>query len=87
MKIYNKKQWEHFIDYWASKAWEELSNADTLLDLMVNRFERTVIIVNKRTGKTAIARCHPNDEFYARDGVAIAFAKWHGVQIPNVERR
>lgn len=86
MKTVNQKQWEHFTDHWSRKAWEELTNANTLLDLMVNRFERTVIIVNKRTGKTSIARCHPNDEFCVGVGVAIAFAKWHGVQIPNVER-
>ena len=85
MKTCNKKQWEHFTNHWARKAWEELTNADTLLDYLVNRFERTIIIINKRTGKTAIARCHPNDEFHVGDGVAIAFAKWHGVEIPKVE--
>ncbi len=86
MKTVNQKQWEQFISHWARKAWEELTNSNTLLDLMVNRFERTVILINKRTGKTAIARCHPNDEFHVQDGTAIAFAKWHGVEIPNVER-
>lgn len=38
MKTVNQKQWEHFTDHWSRKAWEELTNANTLLDLMVNRF-------------------------------------------------
>lgn len=84
MKVCNKKQWDNFVKEWVNKAWDELTDANTKWDYLVNRFERTVILVNKRTGKVSIAKCHPQDTFTVREGIAVAFAKLHGVEIPKV---
>lgn len=84
MKVCNKKQWDNFVKEWANKAWDELTDANTKWYYLINRFERTVILVNRRTGKVFIAKCHPQDTFTVHEGIAVAFAKLCGVEIPKV---
>ena len=45
---------------------------------------RMIIVVDKKNGKVGIARCHPDDEFNTRIGLAIAYARVRGIDIPNV---
>ena len=84
MKVCNKKQWDNFVTTWVNNAWDELTDANTKWHFLIYRSERTVIFVNKRTGKVSIAKCHPQDTFTVHEGIAIAFAKLHGVEIPKL---
>lgn len=43
-------------------------------------------IVNFRTGKVTKAKCHKDDEFDAEIGIAIAWARYRGYEIPKVKR-
>ena len=43
-----------------------------------------VICYNKRTGKTGIARCHPDDKFNLVWGKAIATARCLGIEVPKI---
>lgn len=45
-----------------------------------------VIIVNLRNGKIARSYCHPDDEWDWKTGVAVAYANYMGVEVPQVEK-
>lgn len=42
------------------------------------------IIINLKTGKTAVAKCHKDDEFSPGIGLAVAWAKYKNIPIPVV---
>lgn len=41
-----------------------------------------VIIMNIKTGKTAIASCHKDDTYSKKEGIAIAWARYKNIDIP-----
>lgn len=45
---------------------------------------RETVIVNVKTHKTAFARCHKDDTFDVKVGIAIAWARYNGILIPTV---
>lgn len=45
----------------------------------------TTIIINTKTLKTGIAKCHPNDTFNEDIGIAIAYARCIGKRVPNMD--
>lgn len=45
---------------------------------------RETVIINLKTHKTAFARCHKDDMFDEKVGLAIAWARYNGVFIPTV---
>lgn len=47
-------------------------------------FNTTTMIVNPKTGKTAIAKLHPRDRYVAYIGLAVAWAKYKGITVPTV---
>lgn len=48
----------------------------------VLHYGRKTIIIDKKTGKTGIARCKEGDKFSPSTGTAIAWAKLKGEEIP-----
>lgn len=44
----------------------------------------TTVCVDTLTGKVGIARLHPDDEYVFETGVAIAYARCKGIEIPKV---
>ena len=47
---------------------------------------RGVIIVNRSNGKIARSYCHPDDEWDWKAGVAVAYANYMGIEVPQVEK-
>lgn len=47
-------------------------------------FDTTTMIVNPKTGKTAIAKLHPHDRYVPYIGLAVAWAKYKGLTVPMV---
>lgn len=45
---------------------------------------KDVVICVDRNHKVGIAKCHPNDEFNALIGTAIAYARMKGIKVPKV---
>lgn len=45
-----------------------------------------VIIINKSNGKVARSYCHPDDEWDYETGVAVAYAHYMGIEVPQVEK-
>jgi hypothetical protein len=44
----------------------------------------TTVCVDTLTGKVGIARLHPDDDYVFETGVAIAYARCKGIEIPKV---
>ena len=84
MKTCNEKEWDNFITKWIIKYVDDITNVDTHIERLVNKFERTCIIVNKKSGRTAIAKCHNLDRSDSNVGLAIAYARYRGQEIPRV---
>ena len=42
------------------------------------------IIMNVKTGKTAIAKCHKDDEYSPGIGLAVAWAKYRNIPVPII---
>ena len=47
-------------------------------------FDTTTMIVNPKTGKTAIAKLHSHDKYVPYIGLAVAWAKYKGITVPTV---
>ena len=47
-------------------------------------FDTTTMIVNPKTGKTSIAKLHPQDKYVSYIGLAVAWAKYKGLTVPTV---
>ena len=48
-------------------------------------YKRNIVAVDNKTGKTATAKCHKDDEFNYATGVAIAFARLKGWEVPEID--
>lgn len=86
MKLVTLAEWNQFIqsmyDSWMNRDRTRYKNIDFFVSM--NRF---VILVNHRTGKTVMAKCHRKDEFDTKTGTAIAWARYLGKEIPKVGTR
>ena len=71
---------DKFINRWFNEFAKDMHPE---LDLSVNREYRTVIIQNKRNGHFGMAKCRKDDEFSTKHGIAIAYAKYRGAQVPK----
>lgn len=47
-------------------------------------FDTTTMIVNPKTGKTSIAKPHPQDKYVPYIGLAVAWAKYKGLTVPTI---
>lgn len=75
----NKAEFEK----WVKDMLEEYHNIDK--NILIKRFgDKTYIAYNCKTSKTAISRCHPNDEFRQDIGIAIAYARCKGIEVPKI---
>ena len=54
------------------------------LTLEESRLTRRTIIMNVKTGKTAVAKCHKDDHFSLSVGLAVAWAKYLNKPIPTI---
>lgn len=46
--------------------------------------DKTVYIINKKTGKTAYSHAHPNDVPSVTAGIAVAWARYRNMEIPKI---
>lgn len=82
MKIVTLGEWNQFInsmyDSWMNRDRTRYKNIDFFASM-----NRCIILANRKTGKTVMARCHRGDTFDVRTGTAIAWAKYLGREIPK----
>ena len=65
---------------WATKMFVGYFNKERYKFIFI---DNVTICYDKRTNKTGIARCHPNDEFKPYFGRAIAYARCKGYEVPK----
>jgi len=68
---------------WVKKTYGDFQNDKQAVSYIAQN--NIVIVYDKTTVKSAIAKCHPKDEFYYRIGVAIAYARLREIKVPKVE--
>lgn len=61
-------------DYQQAPSWIQAYSMDS---------EKYTVIVNHHTGVVAKAMCHPNDAFNKSIGIAVAWARYRGYEIPR----
>lgn len=67
---------------WVDKTYHDFLRSDRH---RYQIFERIVVVVDRKTGKTATAKCHNDDKFDANTGIAIAFARLKGWKVPEID--
>lgn len=72
---------ENFME-WVEQMNKEYRHAPEHIQAYSFDPEKYVVIVSHRTGKVAKAKCHKDDEFDAGIGIAIAWARYRGYEIP-----
>ena len=75
--LHNCKTFEQVVDslYYRYKAVESISKNL----IMFSDFNKSVVIMNTKTGKHAIAKCDKNDMYDFRTGIAIAWARYNHI--------
>lgn len=69
-------------DKWVDEMIEKYANDN---NIFVKRFcDKTYIAYNFKTNKVGMARCHPDDEFNRETGIAIAYARCKGIEVPKI---
>ena len=66
---------------WALEWFDKFHRASKYIDAVT--INQKIIVIDTRTGKTGIAKCHKEDNFSENIGIGIAYAKLKGVQIPQ----
>ena len=75
----NKAEFEK----WIKDMLEEYHNIDK--NILIKRYgSKTYIAYDCKTNKIAMSRCHPNDEFRQDIGIAIAYARCKGYEVPKI---
>lgn len=71
-------------DKWVKDMLEEYyHNIDTTI--IIKKFgSKTSIAYDCKTNKIAISRCHPDDKFRQDIGIAIAYARCKGYEVPKI---
>lgn len=69
---------------WVDKMLAEYNKTTKRFTMAVNDYTGTTICGDDKTGKCAMARCHPNDNYNYSYGKAIAYARCRGYEIPKL---
>lgn len=68
---------------WVRQMNTEYYNAPSYIRAYYENDSKYTILVNHHTGKVTKAKCHENDTFNESIGVAIAWARYKGYEIPK----
>ena len=71
-------------DKWVDKMLTEYRKTAKRFTIAVNDYTGTTLCGDDKTGKCAMARCHPNDNYNYSYGKAIAYARCRGYEIPKL---
>jgi hypothetical protein len=83
MKYVTFTEWEDFVSKWYTDYRCKATRDSGLVDV-TNVMRNRVRITNTKTGKSVVAMCHKNDYFDEKVGIAVAWAKYNGVEIPKL---
>ena len=75
----NKAEFEN----WVQKMWDKRFKDDKVNDVFIDG-RGVTIVYNRRNQKIGISRCHPKDRFNRQIGIAIAYARCKGYEVPKI---
>ena len=74
---------------WVDNYYQEFSRRNDFVACAFgagNPKRKGIIIINRDNGKIARSYCHPDDMWDWETGVAVAYAHYMGVEVPQVEK-
>ena len=78
---------QHEFDIWVKNSVASLmqeTERNQKIGYLTDPMYKTCMIINKKTGKVAVAKCSPEDTFSEVVGLAVAWAKFRNRPIPIV---
>lgn len=69
---------------WVDEMLTEYRKTAKRFTIAVDDYTGTTLCGDDKTGKCAMARCHPNDNYNYSYGKAIAYARCRGYEIPKL---
>ena len=73
--------------YWASEVYNEFCNDSDKIESRVDTTTGITIVYDLRTGESAFSKCKNNEEFSKEIGVAIAYTRLKGNEVPRVREK
>ena len=70
--------------YWASEVYNEFCNDSEKIESRVDTTTGITIVFDLRTGESAFSKCKNNEEFSKEIGVAVAYTRLKGGEVPKV---
>lgn len=74
---------------WVENYYQEFNMRDDFVAYAFgaeNTKHKGIIIINRENGKVARSCCHPDDTWDWKTGVAVAYAHYMGIEVPQVEK-
>lgn len=72
---------------WAVGVYDDYCNDSIKIDRVIDTDTGITIVYDLRTGKTAFSKCKKGEEFSEEIGVAIAYARLKGREVPQVRKK
>ena len=70
---------------WAVGVYDEFCNDSLKIDSHADFTTRITIVYDLRTGKSAFSKCRKDEEFNETIGVAVAYTRLKGGEVPKVK--
>lgn len=70
--------------YWASEVYNEFCNDSEKIERRIDTTTGITIVYDLRTGKSAFSKCPKGEEFNEEIGVAVAYTRLKGGEVPKV---
>ena len=89
MKYVTKAEFDKFVKTWRKRYENDKHSPKKIRnsDMKIFTDHKTIVrIYNVYTGKSGVARCRKGDTFDLTTGIAIAYARYRGAEIPVCER-
>ena len=73
--------------YWASEVYNEFCNDSEKIESRVDTTTGITIVYDLRTGESAFSKCKNNEEFSEEIGVAVAYTRLKGREVPKERKK
>lgn len=71
-------------DNWVDEMYEKFCCDNNVQATFFDEQITTAIVYHFKKRKIGIARCHPDDKFNRETGIAIAYARCKGIEVPKI---
>ena len=72
---------------WAVGVYDEYCNDSIKIDRVIDADTGITIVYDLKTGKSAFSKCRKDEEFSEEIGVAVAYTRLKGREVPQVRKK